>query len=142
MTKSIFTILLLCLTGFVINSQAQGSGSGTGNGSGNINETSNQTEKPLKSAKTPTNQNVLLTSKPRAVHTEIARTNKIEGTVRLRITFKKDSTIGKIKIINGLPDGLTEQAIEAAKKIRFTPAIKNGKPITVTKTVEYTFTIY
>lgn len=142
MIKSIFTILLFCLTGFVLNSQAQESGSGNGSGSGNTNETTTQTEKPLKSAKTPTNQNVLLTSKPRAVHTEIAQANKIEGTVRLRITFKKDGSIGKIKVIKGLPDGLTEQAVEAAKKIRFTPAIKNGKPITVTKTVEYTFTIY
>jgi hypothetical protein len=33
--------------------------------------------------------------------------------------------------------------MKAAQNIKFTPATdKNGKPVTVTKEVEYTFTIY
>jgi TonB family protein len=142
MKISIFAILLFCLNGVVANGQTQDKRIGNGDGKGNVNETSKQTEKPQKLTKTPIDQNLTITSKPRAVHTEIAKANKIEGTVRLKVTFKKDGSIGKIKVISGLADGLTEQAVEAAKKIKFTPATKKGKSVTVTKTVEYTFTIY
>jgi hypothetical protein len=41
-----------------------------------------------------------------------------------------------------LPYGLTEQAMEAARKMRFEPAMKNGIPYSVTKLVEYPFTLY
>ena len=88
------------------------------------------------------NARLSILSKPRAVYTDQAKTNKIEGIVILQITFKKNGEIGKINVINGLSDGLNEQAIAAAKKIKFTPQRKNGKSITVTKKVKYNFTIY
>ena len=80
--------------------------------------------------------------KPRLIYTEKARINNIEGNVRLRVTFLADGKIGAIGEIGGLPFGLTEKAIEAAKKIKFEPQIANGKPISVSKAVAFTFTIY
>jgi len=50
--------------------------------------------------------------------------------------------IGSVEATKELPDGLTEQAILAAKRIKFSPARQNGRPITVTKQVEYSFSIY
>jgi len=41
-----------------------------------------------------------------------------------------------------LGNGLTEQAIAAARGIKFEPAKKAGVAVTVNKSVEYTFTIY
>jgi hypothetical protein len=41
-----------------------------------------------------------------------------------------------------LPDGLTEKAIEAAKKIRFNPAVKNGAPVSVRGQLEFSFNLY
>jgi hypothetical protein len=41
-----------------------------------------------------------------------------------------------------LDPGLDRQSITAAKKIKFTPAMKNGAPITVMKQLEYSFSIY
>ena len=35
--------------------------------------------------------------------------------------------------------GLTERAIEAAKRIKFTPAMKDGKPVSVWMQLEYNF---
>ena len=35
----------------------------------------------------------------------------------------------QVRVIHGLPDGLTEQAIEAARQAKFKPAIKDGKPV-------------
>ncbi|MGC2237123.1 MAG: TonB family protein [Pyrinomonadaceae bacterium] len=68
--------------------------------------------------------------------------NKPEGIVRLRVTFLASGEIGEIVVINGLPNGLTEQAVEAARKIKFEPPKKNGVPYSVTKTVEYRFTLF
>lgn len=81
-------------------------------------------------------------SKPRPGYTEEARENNVQGTVILRVVFLASGNIGAIEPIKTLPNGLTEQAIEAAKQIRFEPKRENGSPMSVRKTVEYTFTIY
>ena len=65
-----------------------------------------------------------------------------QGKVVLRVTFLQTGKIGPISVISGLGNGATEKALEAAKKIKFKPSIKNGKPVPVTKAFEYTFTIY
>ncbi len=87
-------------------------------------------------------KSVQITSKPRAGYTDIARQNQIQGTVTLRVTFTASGSIGSIFPVSGLPYGLTEQAIAAARGIKFEPAKKNGVPQTVTKQVQYSFTIY
>ncbi|HEX5082706.1 MAG TPA: energy transducer TonB [Blastocatellia bacterium] len=78
----------------------------------------------------------------RAKYTEQARLNKVQGTVLLTIVFGADGRIQDIRTIRGLPDGLTETSIEAAKKIRFHPAVLNGKPVGVRATLEFTFNLY
>jgi hypothetical protein len=47
-----------------------------------------------------------------------------------------------ISVVKGLPDGLTERAISAAKQIRFTPAEKDGRNVSQYVTLEYNFNIY
>ncbi|HEU0175032.1 MAG TPA: M56 family metallopeptidase [Blastocatellia bacterium] len=72
-------------------------------------------------------------------YTQAARDNKIEGTVILNVVFRADGKISDIKVVQGLPDGLTENTIEAAKKIRFDPAVKDGRPVSVRGKLEFTF---
>ena len=96
----------------------------------------------LDSKPTGPTKSVKILSKPRANYTDAARTNAVQGKVVLRVTFSANGTIGAISVINGLPDGLTETAKEAAKGIKFKPAKRGGVPYSVTKPVEYTFTIY
>ena len=81
-------------------------------------------------------------SKPRPGYTDAARQNNIQGTVILRVTFLASGQIGSISSVKGLPNGLTEQAIAAARRISFEPAKKDGLGQTVIKQVEYTFSIY
>jgi TonB family protein len=81
-------------------------------------------------------------SKPSASYTDAARKNGTEGAVRLRVVFLASGEIGKITAVTVLPDGLTEQAIAAARQIKFTPAMRNGAPRTVVKLVEYSFSTY
>ena len=80
--------------------------------------------------------------KPRANYTDAARQAQIQGTVRVRVTFLASGGIGNVAVLNGLPYGLTEQAMAAASKIVFIPAQKNKTSYSVVKTVEYSFVIY
>ena len=80
-------------------------------------------------------------SQPSPAYTEEARQNNVQGTVRLRVTFLADGKIGGIAPLSRLNDGLTEQAVAAARNIKFRPATKNKKPVTTSKVVEYSFTI-
>jgi len=85
---------------------------------------------------------VKILSQPRASYTDAARQAGIQGKVVLRVTFQSDGSVGAISAVSGLPNGLTERAIAAARSIRFEPAKRNGVPIAVTRTIEYSFTIY
>ncbi len=143
----IIFIFVFCLVGFAQGEKPKtsGNGNGGGRGSGDGASKTEDTQIPPKVKQVitaKTNLPLKITSKPRAIYTDQARQNQVQGTVVLRVTFKKDGSIGNIKIVKGLPDGLTQNTIEAAKKIRFEPAIKKGKPFSVTKNIEYTFTIY
>lgn len=81
-------------------------------------------------------------SKPRANYTEAARQNQVQGTITLRVTFLDSGEIGSISTLNALPNGLTEQAVAAAREMKFEPARKDGVPYTVSKQVQYNFTLY
>ncbi|HKQ78352.1 MAG TPA: energy transducer TonB [Blastocatellia bacterium] len=78
----------------------------------------------------------------KAKYTEEARQNRVQGTVMLTVVFGADGRVRDIRTIRGLPHGLTETSIEAAQKIRFQPAIQNGKPISVRAILEYNFALY
>jgi len=75
----------------------------------------------------------------KAQYTKEARSHKTEGTVLLSFVFTWDAKIESIKVVKGLPYGLTESAIEAATNTRFTPAMKDGKPVSVRGSVEFNF---
>ena len=81
-------------------------------------------------------------SKPKALYTQEARENQTQGSVTLRVVFLQTGEIGNVQVVNGLPDGLTEQAVLAAKGIKFTPFVRNEEAINVTKLVQYNFTLY
>jgi TonB family protein len=79
---------------------------------------------------------------PRANYTDEARENNVNGVVRLKVTLLANGSVGRISVVSGLPYGMTEQAIVAARKIVFIPQQTGSKNITVTKTFEYRFTLY
>lgn len=83
-----------------------------------------------------------LLTKPKAGYTTMARMSSTQGKVVLEVTFLHNGAVGKISVVTGLRDGLTESSIAAARKIAFLPQRKDGKNVTVVKTVEYGFSIY
>ena len=80
--------------------------------------------------------------KPEPTYTEAARKNQITGTVTLRAIFSSSGAVTNIHAVSGLPDGLTERAIAAAKSIRFVPATKDGHPVSMWMELQYNFNLY
>ncbi len=63
-----------------------------------------------------------------------------KGTIYLKVEFLQNGQIGKISPISGISAGnLMENAINAAKKIKFEPEVKEGTPITVFKVISYIY---
>jgi TonB family protein len=81
-------------------------------------------------------------TKPEPRYTEIARRNRITGTVVLRAVFTSSGAVTNIHAVSNLPDGLTEKAIGAARGIRFIPAIKDGKFVSMWMELQYNFNLY
>jgi TonB family protein len=81
-------------------------------------------------------------NKPRPNYTEEARKAKVQGSVRARVLVGADGTVKQVKISGGgLPDGLNEEAIQAAKQMRFQPAMKNGEKVAYWVTIEIEFNL-
>ena len=85
---------------------------------------------------------VKILSKPLPKYTEEARRNRVNGRIVLMALFGPDGHLRAIRVIRGLPDGLTRIAVEAAQQIKFIPATKDGKPVSQWLDVEYSFNIY
>jgi TonB family protein len=67
------------------------------------------------------------------------RAGDVQGKVVLRVVACHTGKITDIKVFSGLPYGLTEAAIKAAKKVRFRPAEKDGQKVSQWIQFEYEF---
>ncbi|MBO0798644.1 MAG: energy transducer TonB, partial [Blastocatellia bacterium] len=114
-----------------------GAGRGGNAGGGDMGLGGGGGVQPMTATLKPT---ILYLEKPR--YTEEARQNRIQGSVVLSVIYGVDGRITGIRVVHGLPDGLTEKAIEAAQRIRFNPAVKHGVPVPVRGTLEFAFNLY
>jgi TonB family protein len=69
-----------------------------------------------------------ITYKPRPAYTAEGRQLKIEGEVLLDVVFSANGQIRVVKVVHGLGHGLDESAVQAAQKIQFKPAMRDGQP--------------
>lgn len=123
------------------NGNGDGRGNGNGDGEGNGNGPGGDDFDGLKPKVGPT-VGLAISYNPKPGYTDAARIANTQGTVTLNVTFLASGQIGAVSVVSGLPNGLNEKAIAAAKSIRFVPAKKNGVPYTVNKRIAYSFTIY
>ena len=84
----------------------------------------------------------LITFKPEPGFTESARRFEVTGVVRLRAILYKTGEVTNVSVVKSLPHGLTEQSVEAARRIRFEPAQKDGRAVSQYVVLEYNFLIY
>ena len=91
---------------------------------------------------TELNRRAIVVWKGEPFYTDEARQHKVKGTVAIEAVFAENGYVTNINLIRGLPNGLSESAIEAARSIRFFPAEKDGKPASQRMVVEYSFDLY
>jgi len=82
-----------------------------------------------------------LLSKPEPSYTDKAKKNHVVGTVILKAIFSASGKVTNIRVAQSLPDGLTERAIAAARQIKFIPASKEGKFVSMWMQLEYNFNL-
>ncbi len=85
---------------------------------------------------------VKITYKPHAKYTDSARSAGVSGTIRLAVLLGANGRVVHILKLRGLGYGLDEQAINAARSIRFKSKTRDGVPVSTVVTIEYSFHIY
>ncbi|MDQ1592518.1 MAG: vitamin transporter [Pyrinomonadaceae bacterium] len=83
----------------------------------------------------------VIINKPIHSYTPIARAARISGSVKLRAVLSASGEVLNIEVLKGLGAGLSESAIESAKKITFLPAEKDGRTVSQYAEVVYHFAI-
>lgn len=81
-------------------------------------------------------------TRPEPQYTDEARKDQVTGTVVLRAVFAADGQVRAIRPVRALPDGLTINAVRAARQIKFIPATRDGKPVSQYIQIEYNFNLY
>ncbi len=82
---------------------------------------------------------VVILDKPRPAYTDEARRLKIQGEVWLEVQFTASGAIRVLRVAKSLGHGLDENAIEAARAIRFRPALRGGVPVDSVAIARITF---
>jgi TonB family protein len=91
---------------------------------------------------TEVTKKAVITRKPEPGFTEQARRFWVTGVVRLRAILWAGGEVRQIVVVKGLPHGLTEKAVAAARAIKFEPAQKDGRAVSQYVVLEYNFNIY
>jgi len=78
---------------------------------------------------------------PSPGYTEDARQAQIQGVVILEAIVDEDGAVQDIRVLKGLPKGLSESAIETAKTWRFEPATQRGVPVPVIFNLTISFSL-
>jgi TonB family protein len=68
---------------------------------------------------------------PSPKYTEEGRQARIQGVVILEAIIDTMGNVASVKVLKGLPQGLTDSAVEAAKQWKFEPARRGGEPVAV-----------
>jgi TonB family protein len=75
----------------------------------------------------------------KATYTEEARLHGVSGEVILELVVRRDGTVGDVRVLEGLGDGLNERAVQAVRQWRFAPGRRQGAPVDVLVEVSVEF---
>jgi TonB family protein len=84
----------------------------------------------------------IIRSKPNPRYTEEARRKGVAGRVVISVVLCKTGEVGDPEVVDGLPHGLSEESIKAARRIKFEPARKDDERVNVRVRVVYHFNLY
>jgi TonB family protein len=67
-------------------------------------------------------------SKPTPLYTQEAKNLRIEGEVLLEVVLEASGSLHVVRLVRGLGHGLDDNAVKAAERIHFKPAMRDGQP--------------
>ena len=114
------------------NGEGLGSGIGDGSGGG----TGGGPYRPGSGIEPPR-----LVREVKADYTDDARRRGISGDVVLEIVVRSDGSVGDVRILQGLGEGLDQRAVQAVRQWRFEPARRRGAPVDVIVEVAVEFVL-
>jgi TonB family protein len=80
---------------------------------------------------------------PDPEYTELALAEGTAGTVKLEVTIGADGVVKNVSMLQGLPHGLTESALETVRAWRFQPPIRrDGTHVEITTRIAVVFSLY
>ena len=80
-----------------------------------------------------------ISSKPEPNYSKEAIAHDVRGRVVLKAVLCRTGKVTNVQVIESLPFGMTEKAIEAARAIEFEPAQRNGRRVSEVIRLEYNF---
>ena len=81
-------------------------------------------------------------STPEPEFSQTARYERFQGVVVLKLVVAKDGSVHYVQLVRPRGLGLDEQAEARIKTWRFSPATRNGEPVSVEMNVEVAFNLY
>ncbi len=75
-------------------------------------------------------------------YSEEARRAKYQGPVDLRLIVESSGAPSNIRVVRGLTGDLDRNAVEAVRRWKFRPALKDGKPVAVQINVTVNYRLY
>jgi protein TonB len=73
------------------------------------------------------------------VYPDVARKARIQGQVIMEAIIDREGNVTAVRVLRGLPMGLTEAATDALQRTKFRPATTNGRPVAVYYVLTVTF---
>jgi TonB family protein len=77
---------------------------------------------------------------PNPEYPPLAKTARIQGTVRLEAIISKDGTVQDLKVISGHPL-LVQSALDTVAQWKYQPTLLNGEPVEVLTEIDVNFTL-
>jgi protein TonB len=74
-------------------------------------------------------------------YTDTARKSRVTGVVVVEAIIDSNGRVDRVKVLKGLPMGLSEAAENAVRQWRFKPATLNGQPVDVIFSLTVNFTL-
>ncbi len=68
---------------------------------------------------------------PTPRYTEEGRQSRTQGVVILEAIVDEEGNVVSVKVLKGLPNGLSEEAVQTAQMWKYKPALLDGKPVAV-----------
>lgn len=78
---------------------------------------------------------------PQPMYSEEARVARVEGVVILQTVVDEQGEVADVQVLKGLPNGLTESAVQTVAEWRFEPARLDNEPVPVYYMLTISFSI-